>query len=456
MIKNIYLLAVSALLFGSVFTSCEMKEELVGDKKVPTDTGYLELGLGLKEGESSRVTNEEIVSTFPVVITNTDPSLSSTNHSFSSFETMTNPLVLPVGTYTVEAYSPEEFATIMSTPYYKGTYDLTITKGITSDVQVVCKMLNTKIQMTYSDEFKAEFQSWDITFDDGKSNILAFSSTTPDKTCYYWYLGETGVSTLRMNITAYTTDGVKVTDVKSFTKADAGVSYDDDNDNFIGGDQLYITLNPIDDDGASTEPDEPEQKPTVGFDVDINITFTESGESGTVEIPVEDAGSTDGGGTSDGGTQGDDDETMSGPIITVPDDIIFSISDKATWPSSVDVIINAPAGLESVVAIIKAGNKSFADALVSIAGPLKLDFQTTGVDLIKDGTKVTGLFGTAGVEGINPPNKGDLEYKFPVGNFFNLLGDLGETDLGPHQFIINAQDVNGKSVSGILKVTINE
>lgn len=449
MIKNIYLLAVSALLFGSVFTSCEMKEELVGDKKVPTDTGYLELGLGLKEGESSRVTNEEIVSTFPVVITNTDPSLSSTNHSFSSFETMTNPLVLPVGTYTVEAYSPEEFATIMSTPYYKGTYDLTITKGITSDVQVVCKMLNTKIQMTYSDEFKAEFQSWDITFDDGKSNILAFSSTTPDKTCYYWYLGETGVSTLRMNITAYTTDGVKVTDVKSFTKADAGVSYDDDNDNFIGGDQLYITLNPIDDDGASTEPDEPEQKPTVGFDVDINITFTESGESGTVEIPVEDAGSTDGGGTSDGGTQGSGDSDEDSGQDSGANEI--TISDGGTGYLTNGVVIagpenlptiaidmNVPAGIASVYVKLETDNDGFRGAAEGM-GLTK----GNGANLVGN-EDLNGLF--------DLPEEGMTEYSFQLSQ--DLVTQMANFGSGKHDFIITVTDKPGHSKSATLSVTI--
>lgn len=449
MIKNIYLLAVSALLFGSVFTSCEMKEELVGDKKVPTDTGYLELGLGLKEGESSRVTNEEIVSAFPVVITNTDPSLSSTNHSFSSFETMTNPLVLPVGTYTVEAYSPEEFATIMSTPYYKGAYDLTITKGITSDVQVVCKMLNTKIQMTYSDEFKAEFKSWDITFDDGKSNILAFSSTTPDKTCYYWYLGETGASTLRMNITAVTTDGVKVTDVKSFTKADTGDSYNDDNDNFIGGDQLYITLNPIDDDGGSTEPDEPEQKPTVGFDVDINITFTESGESGTVEIPVEDAGSTDGGGTSDGGNQGSGDSDEDSSQDSGANEI--TISDGGTGYLTNGVVIagpenlptvaidmNVPAGIASVYVKLETDNDGFGGAAAGMGLT-----EGNGANLVGN-EDLNGLF--------DLPKEGMTEYSFQLPQ--DLVIKMANFGSGKHDFIITVTDKQGHSKSATLSVTI--
>lgn len=455
MIKKIYCFALTALFLGSVFTSCEMKDELVGGKKVPTETGYVELGLGLKEEQPARATNDEIVSSFPVIITNKDPELSSTNHSFDSFGTMTNPLMLPVGSYTVEAHSPEDFENVMDTPYYKGTSDLTITKGITSDVQVVCKMLNTKIEMIYSDEFKAEFKSWNITFDDGKSNILTFSSSTPDKTSSYWYLGETGVATLRMNITAVTVDDVKVTDTKSFTKTDSGVSYDDDNENFVGGDQLYITLNPIDDDGGSTEPDEPEQKPTVGFDVDINLTFTESGESGTVEIPVEDAGSTDGDGTSDGENQGntDSDEDSSQDSganeITISDGgtgyLTNGVSVVGTdYPDDVAIEMNVPLGIEHVYVKLETTDEIFE----GLAGGMGL---TTGdgIDLADSDNDEVQALGSL----FDLPTKGTKNYSFTLSdNLFNMMGGF----LGTHSFIVKVVDQEGNEKSVTLSVTLNE
>lgn len=431
MIKKIYCFALTALFLGSVFTSCEMKDELVGGKKVPTETGYVELGLGLKEEQPARATNDEIVSSFPVIITNKDPELSSTNHSFDSFGTMTNPLMLPVGSYTVEAHSPEDFENVMDTPYYKGTSDLTITKGITSDVQVVCKMLNTKIQMIYSEEFKEEFKSWNITFDDGKSNTLTFSSSTPDKTSSYWYLGETGVATLRMNITAVTVDDVTVTDTKSFTKTDAGVSYDDDNDNFVGGDQLFITLNP--DGGSASEP----EKPEIGFDVKVDIVFTESGGSGTVEIPV--------------------DDPIGEPITPPAPDNEITISDGGTgyltngvsvvgtdYPDDVAIEMNVPLGIEHVYVKLETTDEIFE----GLAGGMGL---TTGdgIDLADSDNDEVQALGSL----FDLPTKGTKNYSFTLSdNLFNMMGGF----LGTHSFIVKVVDQEGNEKSVTLSVTLNE
>lgn len=431
MIKKIYCFALTALFLGSVFTSCEMKDELVGGKKVPTETGYVELGLGLKEEQPARATNDEIVSSFPVIITNKDPELSSTNHSFDSFGTMTNPLMLPVGSYTVEAHSPEDFENVMDSPYYKGTSDLTITKGITSDVQVVCKMLNTKIQMIYSEEFKEEFKSWNITFDDGKSNTLTFSSSTPDKTSSYWYLGETGVATLRMNITAVTVDDVTVTDTKSFTKTDAGVSYDDDNDNFVGGDQLFITLNP--DGGSASEP----EKPEIGFDVKVDIVFTESGESGTVEIPV--------------------DDPIGEPITPPAPDNEITISDGGTgyltngvsvvgtdYPDDVAIEMNVPLGIEHVYVKLETTDEIFE----GLAGGMGL---TTGdgIDLADSDNDEVQALGSL----FDLPTKGTKNYSFTLSdNLFNMMGGF----LGTHSFIVKVVDQEGNEKSVTLSVTLNE
>lgn len=444
MIKKIYCFALTALFLGSVFTSCEMKDELVGGKKVPTETGYVELGLGLKEEQPARATNDKIVSSFPVIITNKDPELSSTNHSFDSFGTMTNPLMLPVGSYTVEAHSPEDFENVMDTPYYKGTSDLTITKGITSDVQVVCKMLNTKIQMIYSDEFKAEFKSWNITFDDGKSNTLTFSSSTPDKTSSYWYLGETGVATLRMNITAVTVDDVTVTDTKSFTKTDAGVSYDDDNDNFVGGDQLFITLNP--DGGSASEP----EKPEIGFDVKFEIAFTESGESGTVEIPVDGTVEDDDNGDNPGPITppGSD---IEGPTLSIPSDVTYSLS-EGNIPNNTDVVISAPKCFKSILVTIIPGNEAFEATLADLGSLTFLD----GQEMVNN-EDIKLLFNGLGVSGVQVPTQEDTEYTFPVSAFFTFLNITGPTDEGKaHQFKIDVTDMDNHTNSGILSVYIKE
>lgn len=452
--KKIYLLALSVLFLGGVFTSCEMKEELTGKKEIPTDTGSLELSLNIKEATTSRVSDAELVKDFPVSITNTDPELSSTNKEYSSYaEIEGQSLMFPVGEYTVEAHTAGEIHSRMTSPYYKGSSTLTIAKGVTSKADVSCKMLNTKIQMQYTDEFKETFTSWVITFDDSKNNTLVFTDDD-ENSVYYWYLGESGTSTIRMNIVAYTTnekgESVKVTDVKSFTKSDADISYDDDDDNFVGGDQLFITLNPEADTPEGGETEEPESKPQIGFDVNVDIVFTESGESGTIKVPVEGTDDSIGGSTdTDGGDEGQE-EATDGPTMVIPADITYTIGNA---PATADVKISAPNGIQSVIVAINPGNDDFEGILTTMGENNKeLDF-LHGINMV-DNPSVTDLLNRAG--GVEPPKSGELSYIFHVSVFFTLLETSGATDSGKaHEFKIKVTDSNNISKEGVLEVYIN-
>lgn len=448
--KKIYLLALSVLFLGGVFTSCEMKEELTGKKEVPTDTGSLELSLNIKEATTSRVSDVELVKDFPVSITNTDPELSSTNKEYSSYaEIEGQSLMFPVGEYTVEAHTAGEIQSRMTSPYYKGSSTLTIAKGVTSKADVSCKMLNTKIQMQYTDEFKETFTSWVITFDDSKNNTLVFTDDD-ENSVYYWYLGESGTSTIRMNIVAYTTnergESVKVTDVKSFTKSDADISYDDDDDNFVGGDQLFITLNPEADTPEGGETEEPESKPQIGFDVNVDIVFTESGESGTIKVPVEGTDDSIGSTDTDGGDEGQE-EVANGPTMVIPADITYT---KGNAPAAANVNISAPNGIQSLIVTIIPGNDRFRNVLSSF----NIKF-LDGVEMVEN-DQVDSLFVDLQA-GVSVPGLGDPSYIFPVGSFFTFLDATGATDPGKaHEFKIKVTDSKNISKEGTLKVYINE
>lgn len=448
--KKIYLLALSVLFLGGVFTSCEMKEELTGKKEVPTDTGSLELSLNIKEATTSRVSDAELVKDFPVSITNTDPELSSTNKEYSSYaEIEGQSLMFPVGEYTVEAHTAGEIQSRMTSPYYKGSSTLTIAKGVTSKADVSCKMLNTKIQMQYTDEFKETFTSWVITFDDSKNNTLVFTDDD-ENSVYYWYLGESGTSTIRMNIVAYTTnekgESIKVTDVKSFTKSDADISYDDDDDNFVGGDQLFITLNPEADTPEGGETEEPESKPQIGFDVNVDIVFTESGESGTIKIPVEGTDDSIGSTDTDGGDEGQE-EVANGPTMVIPADITYT---KGNAPAAANVNISAPNGIQSLIVTIIPGNDRFRNVLSSF----NIKF-LDGVEMVEN-DQVDSLFVDLQA-GVSVPGLGDPSYIFPVGSFFTFLDATGATDPGKaHEFKIKVTDSKNISKEGTLKVYINE
>ena len=275
--KNKWMLG--ALLIGAL-ASCEMKDELTGTTTSSQEMGALELDLSVLE-PGSRAIN--LADQFPVHITCPDDlDNPEKNKEFTSYSSMENPVQLPVGDYIVSANTAGEIFPIMTTPYYKGSEPLTISAGSTEQVEVVCKMANTKIKLDLPEDFKT-FQSWTILFDDGTENTLTFGTNDDadgdGSSALYWYLGETGAPTIIMNITATTSEGVEVSQSETFSKSDVEESYEDDENNFVGGDALNIKID-VTDEPIDPNPDEPEEtKPEISFGVTVDATFNNTNES---------------------------------------------------------------------------------------------------------------------------------------------------------------------------------
>ena len=192
--KNKWMLG--ALLIGAL-ASCEMKDELTGTTTSSQEMGALELDLSVLEPGSRAI---DLANSFEVAITCPDD-LDNTekNLEFAYSEIKNTPIQLPVGKYTVSANTPGKIQPIMTTPYYKGSEPLTILAGATEQVEVVCKMANTKIELDLPDDF-ASFQSWMITFDAGDSETLTFGTSADmdgdGSAALYWNLGEEGAQTI--------------------------------------------------------------------------------------------------------------------------------------------------------------------------------------------------------------------------------------------------------------------
>lgn len=113
---------------------------------------------------------------------------------------------------------------------------------------VQCKMRNSRIQLTYTPEFLAAFESWTITLDDGSDIAYSISHDnrvgTSPKAGYYAF-EENGAEFVTLNIRATTVTGNAVTFSQPYYKKDAESGYDEnDGANFMGGDALLITLKP--------------------------------------------------------------------------------------------------------------------------------------------------------------------------------------------------------------------
>lgn len=434
--KNKWMLG--ALLIGAL-ASCEMKDELTGTTTSSQEMGALELDLSVLE-PGSRAIN--LADQFPVHITCPDDlDNPEKNKEFSSYSSMENPVQLPVGDYIVSANTAGEIFPIMTAPYYKGSEPLIISAGSTEQVEVVCKMANTKIKLDLPEDFK-KFQSWMIMFDAGESKTLTFGTSGDmdgdGSSALYWYLGEEGAQTITMNITATTAEGVEVSQSETFSKSEVEESYEDDENNFVGGDALNIKID-VTDEPIDPNPDEPEEtKPEISFGVTVDATFNNTNES--VTIPVTPGVS--GGETTPEPPTGDDEEEDA--PITISDNGTGYLTNGVTvaggkYPTDVAVVMNAKNGIQNVYVKIATTNSTF-EGMVRDMHLVDGD----GMDLASEGA--------AGLASFFPlPQTGATEYTFTMSEtLFGLLANFA----GKHDFMLTVIDAEGNQESATLTINI--
>ena len=430
----------AGLALCAAFTSCEMKEELIGGKN-SSDIGFLDLGVAVNASQNVITKADEVTddgeqtgssvsaADFPVLIKGvTDPTYEK---SFTHFSEIESPIELPVGTYAVSAHSDLELQTQMSVPYYEGTTknNLVITKDVESKADVICKMKNTRIQLNYTDQFTANFTEWTILFDDGKNNTLTFKGSTSNASNpapVYWLISE-NVSNITIHVEATNLNGDKVTDSRVLTKP-AGSG---DSDYWTGGDALNVEMN-----GVKPDPENPTG--VTGIEIKVDVTFDEEEES--VEVPV-----TPGTGGGDEPTPdpdpdpdpSDDAPTLSGQYLDEP--LVFSASTGGEFPT-VEITMNVPKGIASVWVKVDSDNTKFETAT---------DY--FGLCAEPDGANLVGNSNLGGMFAL--PTVNATEYKFSLGaELANMLVDF----TGTHNFIVKVVDSTGAKASDTLTITITE
>ena len=392
-------------------------------------TGKMQLAVDIAKPQA-RATSE--VTDFPVIIYN---AAGTQVASYNTVADVPANVTLEVGNYNVESHTPGSISKKMAAPYYKGVQDVEILKDITSQVNVLCKMQNSKITVNYSDEFRNVFSTWEITVNDGSETALSFTNSSTSNSTY-WYFGEGGVESLKVNFRGVTTTGASIASSYILTKDQASESYDDDRKNFGGGDAITLNFNPTE----STEGN------ITSITINANVTFTETNETVDIEV-VDKPGFNDGGGT--GGEDpnpGGDDET--GITLNLPGDMSFSAS---TVPdkSAGDTYIAAENGLKSITVSLASTSDEMNEQLGLLNEGYGVDF-INGAEIVGN-QNVVALFASLN-QTLDVPAEGATEYTFPIGNFFNLLVILP----GEHTFNLTVTDMNGNTKSGKLKITITE
>lgn len=418
--RNISIFALSAALVACV-SSCELKDELRGEGGSASDMGALELAVDV-QGTSRAEGNVPSAGDMYVEVVGTEGAAEPVYSGF--YKDMENPVRIPVGTYNVKAHTEGEIAKQMASPYYGGSQELVISKDITSQAEVVCKIMNTKVTMGYSDDFRAKFSSWTITVDNGKESVLTFTEGGEEPV--YWYLAEDEVSTLTLNFTGVTSDAEArtISWQKTFSKTDADEVYEDDNQFFAGGEALDITL---DIDGT----EEPGNRPQISFDITVDLTFGDTNE--TVEIPVEDV-------TEPGGGE----EPEPTDEIVISDNGTGYLENGVTvsggaYPTDVAVVMDVKNGIKSVYVKIATTNSTF-EGMVRDMGLVDGD----GMDLASESAaSLSSLFPL--------PQAGATEYTFTMSEtLFGLLANFA----GKHDFTLTVIDANGNQQSATLTINI--
>lgn len=432
------------------FSSCEMRDEILGKNELGENAGTLELSLSsVYNGvEMSRATeivdggtttgnfNEEDVNVdgYTLVVTNTETQEEVEKALVSELKNEEGKVVIPLaeGNYSVKAYNYEgENVTVSERPYFKGEQTFSVKKGVSTNVNLSCKLSCVEIQLGVTSAFTESFQDdYAITVDNGDGATQVFDKENLGKK-YYFQTPE------QQN---HLTVSVKATSIEgNFIELNATVQKPEDAEGGIAdladGDSFLINLT----DEGSTD-----SYLSIGLTVDL--TFTEVGE--TIEIPVENIIYDD----SDVPTPGEDPEPTPESTLTVtgiPE--TYNLTTTGTVPT-IKVDMASENGIKSLVVSISSDNALFPTLLSGL--DLKEPFDLCNLEDRPEAKKNLLMLNLISEDVYAQLHAGTLtSYTFEVTSLVALLPQTGLT--GSHEFKLTISDGN-ETKEGALTVNVTE
>lgn len=281
------LIGLLSLIIG--LSSCEMRDELWGKGEVGPNDGVLELDLsslynGVKisratdavdNGTTTGNFNEEDINidNYTLVVTKTDTQEEVEKGLVSDLKNEEGKVLIPLseGDYSVKAYNYEgENVTVSERPFFKGEQTFSVKKGVSTGVDLSCKLACVEIELGVTESFTASFKDdYTVTVDNGEGATQVFTKDNLDKK--YYFKTPDQQDHLSAVIKATSIEGnyieLKAT-IQKPADAEGGHA------NLAGGDSFVINLT---EDGATDS--------YIKLGLEVELTFTEVGE--TIEIPVE-------------------------------------------------------------------------------------------------------------------------------------------------------------------------
>ena len=280
------LIGLLSLIIG--LSSCEMRDELWGKGEVGPNDGVLELDLsslynGVKisratdavdNGTTTGNFNEEDINidNYTLVVTKTDTQEEVEKGLVSDLKNEEGKVLIPLseGDYSVKAYNYEgENVTVSERPFFKGEQTFSVKKGVSTGVDLSCKLACVEIELGVTESFTASFKDdYTVTVDNGEGATQVFSKDNLGKK--YYFKTPDQQDHLSAVIKATSIEGNFI-DLKATIQKPAA---EGGHANLAGGDSFVINLT---EDGATDS--------YIKLGLEVDLTFTEVGE--TIEIPVE-------------------------------------------------------------------------------------------------------------------------------------------------------------------------
>lgn len=433
------------------FSSCEMRDEILGKNELGENAGTLELNLtsvynGVEMSRAGEVVdngtttgnfNEEDINVdgYTLVVTNTDTQEEVAKGLVSELKNADGKVLIPLneGNYSVKAYNYDGAnVSVSERPYFKGEQTFSVKKGISTNVGLNCKLSCIEMELGVTASFLEAFKDdYSITVDNGDNANQIFNKDNLGKK--YYFQTPSQKNSLNVSVKATSTEGNFIELVATVQKpadAEGGIA------NLADGDSFVINLT----DEGSTD-----SYLSIGLTVDL--TFTEVGE--TIEIPVEnityDGPSVPGGETDPEPGEGENTLTVTGIPAT------YNLTTTGTVPA-IKVDMASENGIKSLIVAISSDNETFPGLLsgFDLLEPFDLcnleERPTAKSSLITLGLITEDIY--------TQLHAGTLtSYTFEVTSLVALLPKTGLT--GSHEFKLTISDSN-ETKEGALTVNVTE
>ena len=389
---KLYKILFAGLGFLATFASCELKDEIKGGTNSTDKMGMLAVDLALQSATANITKADGLEQSFPVEIYAGDAAyLIFATYKDLKEEAVANggAIALPEGTYRIVAHTAGELPAQSAEAYYSGQEIVDIVQGVTSNVNISCKMQNIKFQLYYTAEFLTKFSSWSVIIAGGDADglIKVFDETQTDPAPFFFKpIANMSVMTLTIQAT-HAVSGNSISKTYTIDKSQAQNKDEVDSPYFTANDFIKVTLNP----GEDPTVEEPDAPSGAAFDVKVDLGWEDRDD--TIQIPVE-----------------EEDTSVTDPDPVVPGEGMPSLSceyfdtpvtysmEKEDWPASADVIMDVPNGIKSVIVTITGGNSGFA----SVMEEMSFD---KGLELVGN-QMINELFGGLGLS-VGSPSTND-------------------------------------------------